>query len=101
MSLAEKKLAVIFEFRDAEGHTRRREVTGQVAKALIALYEAGEHGCTALEVATWAYRMASYVYDLRHEHGLQIRMDKEEHFGGWHARYVLVTVIVIVEIHEI
>lgn len=100
MNLADKTLAVIYQI-EAQGQPKRYEVTGQTAKALIALYEAGEAGTTAQEVAGWAYRLAAYVHVLRHDYGLEIRMTKEPHFGGWHARYSLVTVIQIIEMHEV
>lgn len=64
-------------------------VTGQVAKALAALVAAGNRGVTALEVATWAYRLGAYVHTLRHQHGLAIETRREPHEGGWHGRYVL------------
>ncbi len=64
-------------------------VRGQTAKALKALVTAGSKGCTALEVASWAYRFAAYCHDLIHKHGLKIRTDKETHVGGWHGRHVL------------
>jgi hypothetical protein len=73
-------------------------VTGQTAKALQALVKAKEHGITALEVSSWAYRLGAYIHILRHEFNLDIRTDKEEHPNGWHARYVLLTPVDIVEV---
>jgi hypothetical protein len=67
-------------------------VSGQTAKALRALVLAGPHGVTALEVASWALRLAAYVFDLR-ARGLVIEMIREEHEGGWHGRYVLHTAV--------
>ena len=64
-------------------------VTGQVAKALVALVERGVGGVTALEVNSWAYRLGAYVHTLRHEYGLAIETVRELHEGGWHGRYVL------------
>lgn len=64
-------------------------VTGQSARALMALVAAGEGGVTAFEVAGWAYRLGAYVFDLRYRHGLAIETLREPHEGGWHARYVL------------
>ena len=72
------------------------EVTGQTAKALVALAAAGEHGCTALEVSTWALRFAHYVLCLRRL-GLQIDMQREPHAGGWHGRYRLRSGVQILE----
>jgi len=70
-------------------------VFGQQAKALKALVNAKKKGITALEVAGWAYRLASYCHILRSTHGLNIRTDKEKHESGWHARYVLQTDVTI------
>lgn len=64
-------------------------VIGQPAKALRALVEAGLRGVTALEAASWAFRFAAYVHDLRKQHGLAIETLREDHEGGWHGRYVL------------
>jgi hypothetical protein len=75
---------------------RTFEVTGQTARALIALAMAGERGCTSLEVSSWAYRLAHYVLCLRRL-GLQIDMRREEHHGGWHGRYRLRTGVEILE----
>ncbi len=77
--------ATVFEF----GYSRNITVKGQTAKALLALVEAGSRGVTALEAATWAYRLAAYCHDLRHKYGLSIRTDKESHPGVWHGRHVL------------
>ncbi len=64
-------------------------VTGQTAKALVALLSAGTAGVTALEVNSWAYRLGAYVHTLRHDYGLTIETLRELHEGGWHGRYVL------------
>lgn len=77
--------ATLFEF----GYSRNITLKGQTAKALLALVEAGPKGVTALEAATWAYRLAAYTHILRHKYGLTIRTDKESHPGGWHGRHVL------------
>jgi hypothetical protein len=66
-------------------------VTGQAAKTLESLAAAGAAGVTALECASWAFRLAHYIHVLRRQHGLSIDMLREEHCGGWHARYVLRT----------
>lgn len=72
-----------------EGPAGRFTVIGQTAKALAAFVAAGERGVTALEAASWAYRLAAYVHDLRHKCGLAIETLREAHEGGSHARYVL------------
>jgi hypothetical protein len=73
-------------------------VTGQTAKALMALHRAGAAGVTALEVSTWAYRFAAYCYDLR-KHGLDIETVREAHDGGWHGRHVLHTPVTLVTVN--
>ena len=73
----------------AEGPAGPFAVTGQVAKALVALVKAGARGVTALEVSSWAYRLGAYVHTLRHECGLAIETIREPHENGWHGRYVL------------
>ena len=70
-------------------------VRGQTAKALIALVSGGDGGVTALEAATWAYRLAAYCHELRTRYGLAIRTDREQHPGGWHGRHVLETPVTI------
>lgn len=67
------------------------KVKGQVARTLAALIAAKANGITALEMSTWAYRLGAYVHNLRHDYNLDIATLREEHPGGWHARYVLHT----------
>jgi hypothetical protein len=83
-------------YRSAE--QRQYFASGRVAQTLYALVEAGERGITALEVNSWAYRLASYIYDLRHDYGLDIQTKAEPHEGGTHARYVLVTPVEVEEV---
>ncbi len=78
-----------------DGKARTFEVRGQTARALIALHEAGNQGCTAQDVSSWAYRFAAYCWELRHRYRLDIRTDREEHPGGWHGRHVLVSAVQI------
>lgn len=73
----------------AEGPSGAFTVTGKTAKALLALVEARGAGVTALEVASWAYRLGAYVHDLRHDCRLANETKREPHEGGWHGRYVL------------
>ena len=82
------------------GSTRQITVTGQNARALLALVEAGPKGCTALEVSTWAYRFAAYTFVLIHEHGLNIVTEREEHPGGWHGRHILLDRVTIVSVTD-
>jgi len=92
-----KKLIVEFEVYE-NGEPIVRMVRGQTAKALLALVEAGARGITALECGTWAFRLAAYTHDLKHDYGLSIRTDKEDHDGGWHGRHVLETPVRIVAV---
>jgi len=62
----------------------------QVCRTLRALIEAGAEGITALELSSWAVRLAHYVFLLRH-HGLNIVTEHEPHDGGFHGRYRLVS----------
>lgn len=70
-------------------------VTGQVARALEALVNRGSAGVTALEMSSWALRLAHYVYVLRRKFGLVIIMDREEHDDGWHGRYRLLSPVTL------
>lgn len=75
------------------------EVEGQFARTLHALVEAGQRGVTALEVGSWALRLAHYILILRRL-GLVIDMQREKHGGsapGWHGRYVLQTGVQIID----
>jgi len=83
------------------GTAREFEVSGQTARALLALVEAGQRGVTALECSTWAFRLAAYCYDLRRDHGLAIRCDCEEHPGGWHGRHVLETPVDVIRVEMV
>ena len=74
-------------------------VRGQEARALLALVEAGEAGCTAQELSSWALRLAAYAHELRRR-GLEIVTRREPHPGGWHGRHVLLTPVEIVEIER-
>jgi hypothetical protein len=73
----------------AIGPHGRFTVTGQDARTLLALVQAGPRGVTALEVGSWAFRLAAYVHRLRAGHWLGIETVREAHPGGTHARYIL------------
>jgi hypothetical protein len=84
------------------GENRVCQVEGQEARTLAALYDAGPAGITALEMSTWALRLAHYVMKLKKQ-GLSIEMLREKHAGpvpGWHGRYVLRSQIEILEARE-
>jgi hypothetical protein len=69
-----------------------------VARTLVALVAAQERGCTALELSTWALRLAHYVLCLRRL-GLDVELERENHPGGWHGRYRLQTGVQILDTH--
>lgn len=73
-------------------------VTGQIARTLLSLIDAGKSGVTAHEIASWAFRLSHYIMVLRHKHRLEIVMLWEAHEGGKHGRYVLRSTVTIVEI---
>jgi hypothetical protein len=81
------------------GQEKQYLVSGRTAQTLYALVQAGKQGITALEVNSWAYRLASYIYDLRHDYGLDITTAAEPHHGGTHARYHLITPVEINELN--
>lgn len=89
------RLTVTFE-RLPDG--RHFQVTGQTARTIAALVEAGDRGVTALECGAWAFRLAAYCHDLRHDFGLDIETQRETHPGGWHGRHILRTPVRIVDI---
>lgn len=63
-------------------------ISGQELRTLLALVAAGDNGITALEVSTWAFRLAAYCHALRRL-GVPISTSREPHEGGWHGRYRL------------
>lgn len=90
-----RRTEVLFE-RLIDG--RRFEVRGQTARTLLALVEAGDRGVTALEVSSWALRLAAYAFDLRRNFDLDVATLREEHPNGWHGRHVLRTPVRIVRV---
>jgi hypothetical protein len=71
-----------------EFNSDRIVVGGKNLQTLLALVVAGPRGITALEVSTWAYRLAAHCHTLRRL-GVPISMSRESHEGGWHGRYRL------------
>ncbi|SLN18697.1 winged helix domain-containing protein [Oceanibacterium hippocampi] len=94
------RLTVTAAVTDHAG-SREIAVRGQTAKALLALVESGRKGATAADVAGWAYRFAAYCHDLKRNHGLVIRTDREPHPGGWHGRHVLESRVAILSVDGI
>ncbi len=76
------------------------EVRGQVARTLLALVAAQDRGCTALELSTWALRLAHYILCLRRL-GLEISTEREKHPGGWHGRYRLLSGVYILALRNL
>jgi len=72
--------------------------TGQVAKVLLALLEAGEAGITPLARQTWSLRLSDHVRKLRNRRDLVIVTLWGRHDDGRHARYVLRSSVTIIEI---
>jgi len=71
---------------------KRKVTSPKQIKTLKALVRRGYKGVTALELSnTWALRLADYVFQLRRGFDLNIETVREEHEGGWHGRYVLIT----------
>lgn len=76
------------------------QIKGRKAQTLLCLVEVGARGFTSAEVANWAYRLASYIYDLRHGYNIDIHSELEPHEGGRHARYTLLSLVEIIAIIE-
>lgn len=72
------------------GEAREIRLMGRDRWALEMLMQAGPRGLTAIELN--GPRIHAYIFDLRHEHGLQIIREDEPHkgdFPGHHGRYFL------------
>jgi hypothetical protein len=96
-SIAKYKAITIKSWNDKEYRIQR--ITGhRNCQAIFVLHENLKRGVTALEMSSWALRLANYIHILRHRYNLIIRMEYEEHDGGTHARYFLDTPIEVVEI---
>ena len=77
---------------------REIEVTGaRFIQTLRALTEAGPKGVTALEMSSWALRLAHYIHILRTKYGLDIETRNEPHEGGKHGRYFLRSTVVLID----
>lgn len=72
------------------GKSRRLNLHGRNAWALLELIKAGAKGCTPITHP--GPRWSAYVHNLRHDYGLCIETIHEAHSGpfpGSHGRYVL------------
>jgi hypothetical protein len=76
------------------------QTKGRKAQTLLCLVEVGQRGLTSEEVASWALRLASYIYDLKNHYGIDIETTLEPHNGGKHARYRLLSLVEIISITE-
>ena len=77
------------------------QAKGRFGQTLYALVEAGARGITALEMQSWAFRLADYVHDLRHQYlgGFDsVYTQSEQHEGGEHARYILMVDVEILDV---
>lgn len=86
-----KSLLVVYSIPEGG----KRIATGRVAQTLCWLCERRERGITAQEMSSWALRLSAYIHILRHEHGLDIDMQREHHNGGAHGRYFLLDNVTI------
>lgn len=96
-------LHAVVEFRVyySDGTTKVFQTKGRKAQTLLCLVEVGQRGLTSEEVASWALRLASYIYDLRHgKFRIGITKTMEPHEGGSHARYKLDSLVEIISITE-
>ncbi len=73
-------------------------VSGQVAKVLLALIEAEDAGVTPLARETWSLRLSDHVRRLKNHRGLSIVTLWGKHDDGRHARYVLLSTVIVIEI---
>ena len=79
----------------AQGPLGEFVAVGKSATALLALDRAGLAGMTALALGTRTLRLANYVHVLRHQFGFVIEIQHEEHTGGWHGCYVLLSSVTL------
>jgi len=93
-----KRQRTTFRVYDAE-QPRTITLTGQNARCLLALIEAGNRGANALAVSSWALRFGAYVWEMRHRYGVPIAMERVDHdnHGGWHGVYRLLCRVEVVE----
>jgi hypothetical protein len=79
-----------------EGNSKKFILKGQHARTLAALINKHENGITALELSSWAFRLAAYIFTLRTKYKLNIVTKTEPHVNsageyGSHARYFLIS----------
>jgi hypothetical protein len=72
-------------------------VRGQEARTLVLLIVKGNWGVGSYDFDEGPpFRLGAYMYDLRHQFELAIETLRDEHDGGWHARYRLLSRVKIV-----
>lgn len=76
-------------------NSKTEEVTGRQAQTLLALVNNKKSGVTALEMSSWALRLAAYIHQLK-ALGISIECTREAHTGGSHGRYFLLSDVEIV-----
>ncbi len=93
---------IVYLQREENREPTQHTASGRPGQTLYCLVAAGERGITAAEVSNWALRLAGYVYDLRHKHGLNIQAAQEPNTTGigTHARYILQSDVQIIEIRQ-
>lgn len=74
------------------------KVKGRHAQTLYWLLRHRNDGITPISVCNTAWRLANYVFYLRGACELDIKTEKEPHDGGTHARYFLISDIIIMDI---
>ncbi len=95
------KAEVVFKVYDPFNKTEKSFVTkGRKAQTLLCLVEVGQRGLTSEEIASWAYRLAAYISELRNRFGLDIETTREPHEGGEHGRYTLHSLVEIISVTE-
>ena len=77
------------------GDAEPRKITVTGRRTLAALISSGSAVITALELSSWALRLAHYIFVLRSEYDLTIITHDEKHNEGSHGRYVLVTPVTL------
>lgn len=80
--------------KEPTGVQRIIRLEGRSAECLRRLVKAGTRGVTQLEVTlngVVTTRLGAVVHRLRHDYGLDVLTEWDEHDGGRHGRYVLLS----------
>lgn len=73
-------------------------VTGQEARTLLLLIEKGQQGVVAYDFEGGPpFRLPAYTWSLMRKHNLIIETVRESHPGGWHGRFVLHTLLQVIQ----